>query len=140
MTSNMRFASAANSDTGTGAAAHVPAEESTVAHAMQTQPNTIPASTNAAAPADDDLARVRAADPQAADHIATYCAQTVASSNREAFIADCRHSEVEAWTRLVQQNEFPTLDEATRKRCSQPPFPDTYVAKESCARYLLHVN
>ena len=128
-TSNMRLASAANSDTGT-VVARVPAEESTVAHATQTR---------TASPS-DDLSRVRAADPQAADHIASYCAQTTATTNREAYIADCRQSEAAAWTRFVQQNEFPTLDEATRKRCSQPPFPDTYVAKESCARYLLHVN
>jgi hypothetical protein len=137
-TNNMRFASAGNSDTGT-VVARVPAEESTVAHATQlthSEQSTQPA----AATSPDDLARVRAADPQAADHIATYCAQTTASTNRDTYIADCRHSEAEAWVRFVQQNEFPTLDEATRRRCSQPPFPDTYVAKESCARYLLHVN
>ena len=78
--------------------------------------------------------------PQAADHITSYCAQTTVSNNRDTFIADCRRSEAEAWTRLVLQNEFPTLDEATRRKCSEPPFPDTYLAKESCARYVLHVK
>ena len=151
-TNNLRLASAANSDTGT-AAPHVPAEESTVAHAMQSQsqsndtprpqtepPHAAPMPAGTATPIPDDLARVKAEDPQAAEHIAKYCAQSTAATNRDAYMADCRRSEAEAWTRFVQQNEFPTLDEATRRRCSQPPFPDTYVAKESCARYLLHVN
>ena len=146
-TNNIRLASAVNSDTGT-AAARVPSEESTVAHATQSQTKgpvslqgasggTISAGTTAIP---DDLGRVRAADPQAADHIASYCAQTTVSNNRDTFIADCRRSEAEAWTRLVLQNEFPTLDEATRRKCSEPPFPDTYLAKESCARYVLHVK
>jgi hypothetical protein len=64
----------------------------------------------------------------------------VASSQQEAFVADCRRNEIAAWTRLVLQNEFPTLNDATRQKCSEPPFPDTYVAKESCARYELHAN
>lgn len=146
-TNNIRLASAGNSDTGT-AAARVPSEESTVAHATQNQ-TTGPVSLQGASRGTistgttaipDDLGRVRAADPQAADHITSYCAQTTVSNNRDTFIADCRRSEAEAWTRLVLQNEFPTLDEATRRKCSEPPFPDTYVAKESCARYVLHVN
>jgi hypothetical protein len=146
-TNNIRLASAGNSDTGT-AAARVPSEESTVPHATQSQTKgpvslqgesrgTISAGTTATP---DDLARVRAADPQAADHISSYCAQTTVSNNRDTFIADCRRSEAEAWTRLVLQNEFPTLDEATRRKCTEPPFPDTYAAKESCARYVLHVK
>jgi hypothetical protein len=88
----------------------------------------------------DDLADVRAVDPDAASHIANYCAKTIVATNREALAAQCRHREAEAWTRLVLQNEFPTMDEGTRKKCSEPPFPDTYVAKESCARYEMHVN
>jgi hypothetical protein len=132
-TNTIRLASAGNSDTGL-AAAHVPAEESTVAHAMQAQAQRPIATPN------DDLGRVRASDPQAADHIATYCTQANASAERASFIADCRHSEADAWTRMVLQNEFPTMDEATRKKCSEPPFPDTYVAKESCARYLLRAK
>jgi tRNA_anti-like len=146
-TNNIRFASASTSDTGT-ATASVPAEEVTVAHAPQSQtqaPMSLqgapPATTSAVTTATlDDLASVRAADPQAADHIATYCANAITSANRDTFRADCRRREAEAWTRLVLQNEFPTLGEATRKKCSEPPFPDTYVAKESCARYELHMN
>ena len=132
-TNNIRLASAGNSDTGL-ATGHVPTEESTVAHATQS-----PAQHPVATP-NDDLARVKATDPRAADHIASYCAQTNASAERAGFIADCRRTEADAWTRLVLQNEFPTMDEATRKKCSEPPFPDTYVAKESCARYLLRAK
>lgn len=145
-TNNIRLASASSSDTGAAAIVRVPAEESTVAHALQSQA-TGPMPQQSASPGttgtavlSDDLARVRATDPQAADHIASLCAQTSATTNRDAFIADCRHNETAAWTRLVVQNEFPTLDDTTRRKCSEPPFPDTYVAKESCARYLLHVQ
>jgi hypothetical protein len=89
----------------------------------------------------DDLAQIRAVDPQAANHIARYCSKAIESpTNRDALVADCRRNEAAAWTRLVLQNEFPTLDEATRQKCSEPPFPDTYVAKETCARYELHAN
>ncbi len=148
MTNNIRLALAANSDTGPAETSRVPAEESTVAHAMPSGPKVSstpavnPASTASmgTATAPDDLARVRAVDPRAADHISTYCAQTPASADREVSMADCRRREAEAWTRLVLQNEFPTLDEATRSKCSAPPFPDTYVAKESCVRYVLHLN
>jgi tRNA_anti-like len=75
----------------------------------------------------DDLAPVRAVDAQAADHIAAHCSKTGGSTNHQT---ECRREEREAWTRLFVQNKFPTLDE----KCSQPPFPDTYVAKEICAR------
>ena len=148
VTNNIRLASAGSSDTGT-ATARMPSEESTVAHATQNlsaaaistparaSPSTVSTGTAAAS---DDLSRVRATDPQAADHIASYCGQINASVNRDSFIADCRHTEADAWTRLVLQNEFPTMDDATRKRCSEPPFPDTYVAKETCARYLLRAR
>jgi hypothetical protein len=89
----------------------------------------------------NDLSAVKAADPAAADHIASYCdTATAAAANHAEVAAGCRHAEAAAWTRLVVQNEFPTLDEATRRKCSQPPFPDSYVAKESCAKYQLHVN
>jgi hypothetical protein len=149
VTNNIHLASAGDSDTGTAtAAARAPAEEVTVAHAPRgrnedtanlrgesrdtTSPGTI------ATP--DDLAKVRAVDPRAAEHIAAYCSKTIASTNRDTFVAECRRREAEAWTRLVLQKEFPSLDEATRKKCSEPPFPDTYVAQESCARYELHAN
>jgi hypothetical protein len=50
------------------------------------------------------------------------------------------NTKANAWTRLVLNNEFPALDDAMRARCNEPPFPDSYVAKESCARYQLHIN
>jgi tRNA_anti-like len=88
-----------------------------------------------------DLSSVKATDPGAAEHIASYCdTATATAANQSAVAAGCRHEEVAAWTRLVLQNEFPTMDDATRRKCSQPPFPDSYVAKESCAKYQLHVN
>lgn len=91
------------------------------------------------AEASDGLAGVRATDPEAADHIASYCGQATASApDRAAAAASCRHDEVAAWTRLVVQDEFPGLDDATRRKCREPPFPDSYVAMELCARYELH--
>jgi hypothetical protein len=91
-----------------------------------------------AATTNDDLATVRAADPQAADHIASYCAAN-ASATGSAGAATCRRDEREAYTRLVLHNEFPALDDATRRKCSQPPFPDSYRAKEICAKYELRI-
>lgn len=85
----------------------------------------------------DDLAVVRKSDPQAADHIASYCANSVGERNGVSFAAGCRRDEKDAWTRFVLNNEFPTLDEDTRRKCNEPPFPDTYTAKETCARYQL---
>ena len=125
-TNNLRLASSVGGSDigGATASTRVPAEEATVAHA----------------PTPDDLSKIRATDPQAADHIANYCSKSVTSTNRDALVAYCRRSEAEAYTRLVLQNEFPTLTEAVRKKCSEPPFPDTFVAKESCARYELRAN
>jgi hypothetical protein len=77
----------------------------------------------------------------AAYHIDAYCSTGATSTNNpSAFIADCRRNEAQAWTRLVRQNEFPTLDDATRKKCGEPPFPDTFTAKERCAKHELHVH
>ncbi len=89
----------------------------------------------------DDLAAVRIRDPQAADRIAKYCADsTTGEPDRAAAAAACRSNEVAAWTRLVVRNEFPALDEATRRKCNGPPFPASYVANEICARYELHLD
>jgi hypothetical protein len=109
-------APAAVSTTGSAAAAPVPA-----------------AAKPTSAAASDDLATVRAQDPQAAERIAKYCAGVTDESA-------CRRNEKAAWTRLVLQNEFPTLDEATRRKCNEPPFPLSYVANEVCARYELHLD
>jgi hypothetical protein len=32
------------------------------------------------------------------------------------------------------------LDEASRRKCSDPPFPNSFVALESCAKYQLHLD
>jgi hypothetical protein len=154
--SNLRLASSAGGSDIGGATAmtRVPAEEATVAHAPQGHSNSNASfqggstvlgtpgtsGTPGVVPTPDDLAKVRATDPQAAEHIATYCSKAVTSTNREALISYCRRSEADAYTRLVLQNEFPTLTETIRKKCSEPPFPDTFVAKESCARYELRAN
>jgi hypothetical protein len=88
-----------------------------------------------------ELISVKAKDPGAADHIASYCNNaTAAAANHDAVAAGCRRDEVAAWNRMVVQNEFPSLDDASRQKCSQAPFPDSYVAKEVCAKYQLRVN
>ena len=88
-----------------------------------------------------DLVTIKAADPSAADRIAAYCNRATASASDQAAVAaECRHEEIAAWTRLVVNNEFPTLDETTRRKCNESPFPDSYVAKESCAKYVLNIN
>jgi hypothetical protein len=89
----------------------------------------------------NDLLEVKLADPGAADHILTYCnTATAGAADQAAVAAGCRHEEASAWTRFVLHNEFPTLDEATRQKCNAPPFPDSYVAKETCAKYQLRIN
>lgn len=144
-TTNIHIASAGVSDTGTAATAapRVPVEgyiggSTTLTLRGEPRDTTSPGKTATGA---DDLAQVRAVDPQAADHIATYCSKSIASpDNQDSLVTECRSREAEAWTRLVLKNEFPALDEATRKKCNEPPFPDTYFAKERCARYELHLN
>jgi hypothetical protein len=83
----------------------------------------------------DDLEPVRRVDSNAADHIATYCRQDASgNSGRESL---CRHREVQAWQRLVPGNEFPLLKPEIASKCKLAPFPDSFVAKEACARYEL---
>jgi hypothetical protein len=83
----------------------------------------------------DNLTPVRAVDPQAAAHIAYTCRQAVqGDAQREA---RCRAQEMHAWQRLVPGHEFPTITQAIIDKCQQPPFPDTFVAREACARYEL---
>jgi hypothetical protein len=89
----------------------------------------------------DDLVPVRTKDPEAADRIASYCSKmTSGATNATAVAARCRRDEMDAWTRLTVQNEFPTLDETSRRKCNEPPFPDSFVARESCAKYQLHLD
>jgi tRNA_anti-like len=89
----------------------------------------------------DELTPVRTKDPDAADRIVSYCSKLTSSATDPTTVAArCRRDEMAAWTRLISQNEFPTLDETTRRKCSEPPFPDSYVARESCAKYQLHLD
>lgn len=89
----------------------------------------------------DDLVPVRAKDPDAADRIVSYCGKiTSGATNPTLVAARCRQDEMNAWTRLVIQNEFPTLDESSPRKCNEPPFPDSFVARESCAKYQLRVD
>jgi hypothetical protein len=89
----------------------------------------------------DDLASVRAKDPDAADRMVSYCGKiTSGASDPTTAAARCRRDELDAWTRLTVQNEFPTLDAASRQKCNQPPFPDSFVARESCAKFQLHLD
>jgi hypothetical protein len=89
----------------------------------------------------DDLVPVRTKDPEAADRIASYCSKiTSGATNPTTVAARCRRDEMDAWTRLIVQNEFPTLDETARRKCNEPPFPDSFVARESCAKYQLHLD
>jgi hypothetical protein len=105
---------------------------------------TVAASENEAAAsqmpvAPDDLIEIRANDAQSADHIAAYCTQATASAaDQVAATSACHRAETAAWKRLVLDNEFPTLDDAMRQKCKEPPFPDSYVALEACAKYLLN--
>jgi len=89
----------------------------------------------------DDLVPVRTKDPAAADRIATYCSKMTSGATNAATVATrCRRDEMDAWTRLIVQNEFPNLDETSRRKCTEPPFPDSFVARESCAKYQLHLD
>jgi hypothetical protein len=116
--------------------------QSPSADTQKTAPVVSAAAANASADTiPGDLLMVKTADPGAADRIASYCnTATAAAADRVSVAAGCRHQEVDAWTRLVLHNEFPSLDDATRRKCNQPPFPDSYVAKESCAKYELRLN
>jgi hypothetical protein len=112
---------------------------------QQPTPAAVPSSTSTAstppAAVADDLVPVRTKDPEAADRIESYCNKiTSGAANRTTVAARCRRDEMEAWTRLIVQNEFPTLDETSRRKCNEPPFPDSFVARESCAKYQLHLD
>jgi hypothetical protein len=89
----------------------------------------------------DDLVPVRTKDPEAADRIVSYCTKMTSGSTNPTTVATrCRRDEMDAWTRLIVQNEFPNLDETSRRKCTEPPFPDSFVARESCAKYQLHLD
>jgi tRNA_anti-like len=117
--------------------ASLPSTAPTLATAASS-PSTAPTPPTAVA---DDLVPVRTKDPDAADRIASYCNKiTSGATNLTTVVARCRREEMDAWTRLIVQNEFPTLDETSRRKCKEPPFPDSFVARESCAKYQLHLD
>jgi hypothetical protein len=112
---------------------------------QQPAPVAAPDATSAAptppAAAADELTPVRTKDPDAAVRIASYCSKITSGAANSATVAmRCRQDEVQAWTRLIVQNEFPTLDETSRRKCNEPPFPDSFVARETCAKYQLHLD
>ena len=105
----------------------------------------VPVSTSTAptppAAAPDELTPVRSKDPAAAVRIASYCSKiTSGAANSTTVAMRCRQDEVDAWNRLIVQNEFPSLDDTSRRKCNEPPFPDSFVARETCAKYQLHLD
>jgi hypothetical protein len=105
------------------------------------EPSSTPSASAPSPAVADDLVPVRTKDPAAADRIASYCSKmTSGATNATTVGTRCRRDEMDAWTRLIVQNEFPTLDETSRRKCTEPPFPDSFVARESCAKYQLHLD
>jgi len=129
----------------TAGAAPAPSSAGDTGGPQQPAPIAVPALISAAptppAAVPDDLTPVRTKDPDAAVRIASYCSKiTSSAANPTAVALRCRQEEAEAWTRLVVQNEFPTLDDTSRRKCNEPPFPDSFVARETCAKYQLHLD
>jgi tRNA_anti-like len=123
-------------DASNASDASVPPQQPTPA-AVPDPPSTAPPPPAAV----DDLVAVRTKDPDAADRIVSYCSKiTSGASDPPTISARCRKEEMDAWTRLIVQNEFPTLDEANRRKCNEPPFPDSFVARETCAKYQLRLD
>jgi restriction endonuclease Mrr len=85
--------------------------------------------------APDDLAAVRNQDPSAADHIATFCQESILRRGSNESL--CRMHEVAAWKRIYPNHEFPGLDTTLEAKCREPPFPNSFEGLEACARYLL---
>jgi hypothetical protein len=138
---NLKSASGAAPTTADASHASGPQQPTPPAPAAEpssTPPSTASAPSTAVA---DDLVPVRTKDPKAADRIASYCSKMTSGATNSTTVATrCRRDEMDAWTRLIVQNEFPTLDETSRRKCTEPPFPDSFVARESCAKYHLHLD
>ena len=127
-----------------GRAAPATANAGDAGSPQQPTPATAASPSTASTPptaATDDLVPVRTKDPDAADRIVSYCNKiTSGATNLTTVVARCRRDEMDAWSRLIEQNEFPKLDETSRRKCNAPPFPDSFVARESCAKYQLHLD
>jgi hypothetical protein len=93
------------------------------------------AATAPVSPEPDDVSLVSGVDSSAADHIAEYCRQVTMGNPTDESL--CRTQEIKAWQRLVPGNEFPGLRQDIVEKCKQPPFPDSFVAKEACTKYAL---
>jgi len=100
-----------------------------------TEESASPAVTQASAQEQDDLQVVRQSDSAAAEHIADYCRQATGGNPTNDSL--CRTQEAAAWQRLAPGNEFPGLSQDIVEKCKLPPFPDSFVAKEACAKYAL---
>jgi hypothetical protein len=133
--------------TAAGNGAAQPAAPTTKRH-PKPAPHTIATSARPAslpvpvAPTADSLAPVRSADANAAEHISAYCAGAAAKAIErvDSVEENCRRNEIAAWRRLVIQDEFPNEPANIVQICSQPPFPDSFVAKEVCAKFEMHAN
>jgi hypothetical protein len=105
------------------------------------EPSSTPSASAPSPAVADDLVPIRTKDPEAANRIASYCTKMTSGATNPTTVATrCRRDEMDAWTRLIVQNEFPNLDETSRRKCTEPPFPDSFVARESCAKYQLHLD
>ena len=106
----------------------------------KSQPQLTPQSSPPAAPAgaaDDDLAPMKAINPDAAARIQSYCRKIpTGGSNSNVTLKACEQGEVDAWQRIVLQREFPEDDPTADRQCREPPFPaDSFVAYETCMKY-----
>jgi hypothetical protein len=140
---NLKSASGAAPTTADASHASGPQQPAPPAPAVEPSSTSPAPSTASAQPTAvaDDLVPVRTKDPKAADRIASYCSKMTSGATNPTTVATrCRRDEMDAWNRLIVQNEFPTLDETNRRKCTEPPFPDSFVARESCAKYHLHLD
>jgi hypothetical protein len=130
-----RSASGAPPATGDASRANGPRPLSPAA-----EPSSISSTSAPSTAVADDLVPVRTKDPEAADRIVSYCTKMTSGAANPTVATRCRRDEMDAWTRLIVQNEFPNLDDTSRRKCTEPPFPDSFVARESCAKYQLHLD
>jgi len=72
--------------------------------------------------------------PEAAVRMRPIAEDNVARANPATVAMRCRQDEVEAWTRLTVQNEFPTLDETSRRKCNEAAVPGQFCGSGKLAR------
>ena len=105
----------------------------------QNAPASSPVSATTTAP-DNEIAPVKAINPDAAEKIQSYCSKVPAGDvHRNSTISSCEQREVDAWNRVVLKREFREIDPAIDRKCSEPPLsPDSFVAYEACMKYELN--